>query len=317
LRVGVALYAMTQAGQALGLAIAAAYLVFAGGVFWVAAEERERLEIAALGADALVALSAAGAGNHFLFLWAFGFLVAHVVIVTIHKRRLERVAYQINRKAVYYRAEAETSRTAERERLAADFHDGPMQLFMGFQVRMEVIRQLLDRDPAAAAAEIAEFQETLKHQAAEMREFMLRARDGYSSTQGRDLGRACEELGRIFERDTGIPVRVTASGELGEIPEALSLEVLQIVREAMHNSFKHSNASQVDVTVSGDGASLHIEASDNGKGFPFRGAYKLDELDLMKIGPHTIKRRVRDLNGSLMVESRPGEGSRLVIRIPR
>jgi signal transduction histidine kinase len=61
---------------------------------------------------------------------------------------------------------------------------------------------------------------------------------------------------------------------------------------------------------------LEITAEDNGGGFPFNGTFSLEELELLRLGPVSIKRRVRLLTGELQLESRPGKGATLQIRIP-
>jgi len=61
---------------------------------------------------------------------------------------------------------------------------------------------------------------------------------------------------------------------------------------------------------------IEISAEDNGTGFPFSGKFTLEELELLRLGPISIKRRVKMLNGELQLDSRPGEGASLQIRIP-
>ena len=61
---------------------------------------------------------------------------------------------------------------------------------------------------------------------------------------------------------------------------------------------------------------LEISIDDNGRGFPFSGSYTLDELELLQLGPESIKSRVRSLSGELTLESRPGRGVVMKIRIP-
>jgi len=61
---------------------------------------------------------------------------------------------------------------------------------------------------------------------------------------------------------------------------------------------------------------LHIEIEDDGTGFPFSGNYDLGEMEALRIGPGSIKRRVRSLGGELVANSRPGHGATLRIRIP-
>ena len=55
---------------------------------------------------------------------------------------------------------------------------------------------------------------------------------------------------------------------------------------------------------------------DNGRGFHFSGVYTLEELELLRLGPASLKRRARSLNADLMLESRPGQGAGLKMRIP-
>ena len=95
-----------------------------------------------------------------------------------------------------------------------------------------------------------------------------------------------------------------------------SAQVAQILQEALNNVRKHSRATRVAVTLRGgpDGAEITVE--DNGTGFPFSGAYSLEELDLLRLGPASIRIRVRQLGGKLMLESRPQRGASVTVQIP-
>jgi signal transduction histidine kinase len=72
----------------------------------------------------------------------------------------------------------------------------------------------------------------------------------------------------------------------------------------------------VAVTAERTGKVLTVAVADDGTGFSFSGAYTLEELELLRMGPGSIKQRVRKLGGELVVESRPGRGAELRIRIP-
>jgi signal transduction histidine kinase len=119
-----------------------------------------------------------------------------------------------------------------------------------------------------------------------------------------------------FQRDTGI-VTTYSAGEFAD-PAAteVSLEILQIVRETLNNIQKHAGATRVAVSASRQNSRLEVVVEDNGSGFPFSGVFTLDELELLRQGPISIKRRARMLNAELVVESRPTQGAKLEIRVP-
>jgi signal transduction histidine kinase len=61
---------------------------------------------------------------------------------------------------------------------------------------------------------------------------------------------------------------------------------------------------------------LEISVDDNGHGFGFAGAYTLEELELLRLGPASLKRRARSLNAEMVLDSRPGRGAGLKFRVP-
>ena len=136
-----------------------------------------------------------------------------------------------------------------------------------------------------------------------------------ADVDGESLAGSVSRLVEQFQRETGIAATYS-SGEFDEPPETeVALEIMQIVREALNNVQKHSKATRVIVSLAKSLGALELTVDDNGGGFPFSGQYTLDELDLMRLGPVSIKRRVHTLGGDLTVESRPGEGSGLKIRV--
>ncbi|MEI9814600.1 MAG: histidine kinase [Acidobacteriota bacterium] len=200
------------------------------------------------------------------------------------------------------RSQAQGAREAERQRIAADFHDGPLQSFVGFQMRLEIIRKMTERDAASGMAELKSLQELCKSQVADLRAFVRSMRP---VDQGMSLAASLARMADSLQRDTGIASTFTGE-ELQDPPEVeISLEILQIVREAFNNIQKHSGATQVKLRAYRQGRYVEITVEDNGNGFPFAGTFSLEELDSLRIGPVSIKRRVRMLAGDLSIESRP------------
>jgi signal transduction histidine kinase len=233
-------------------------------------------------------------------------------VLAIQREYLEERLSNASRQTVLYRYDAERAREAERQRIAADFHDGPLQSFISFQMRLEIIRKLLLRDQAAGTEELEQLQELCKMQVNELRTFVrsMRPVDVEGSLTA-TLRRVVEQ----FQKDSGIPTTFVSAEFLEPAEPEVSLELLQIVREALYNVQKHSAATRVAVSIARSDNALEIGIEDNGGGFPFSGKYTLDELELLRLGPMSIKRRVRTLGGEMTLDSKPGQGAGLKIRL--
>jgi len=229
------------------------------------------------------------------------------------RRELEGRLSVAARQTVMFRTEAENARELERQRIAADLHDGPLQSFISFQMRLEVIKKLLKRDQAAAVDDMTQLQEICRKQTTDMRAFVRSMR---MSADGATPATSVRQIADDFQKTSGIQLAWNVSDALSGLEPEISHEVLQIIREALHNAQKHSKASKVTLTTEKSDQALNIAVEDDGSGFPFGGTYNLDELELMRMGPESIKRRVRTLNGELIVMSNPGRGASLKIRVP-
>jgi signal transduction histidine kinase len=245
--------------------------------------------------------------------WSMAAACGVAVPVALYKRFLEHRMSNTLRHNVIIRSQAESARETERQRIAADFHDGPLQSFISFQMRLEIVRKLLTKDVDAAAAELRQLQDLCRSQVTDLRSFVRSMRP---TDDGASLPASLSRMLDSFQKDTGISTTFSA-GDLRDPAETeVSLELLQIVREALNNVQKHSGATRVAVTGAQRDRRLEVVIEDNGIGLPFTGTFSLDELELLRMGPVSIKRRVRMVNGELTLESRPGQGTRLEIRIP-
>ena len=103
--------------------------------------------------------------------------------------------------------------------------------------------------------------------------------------------------------------------DICELPEQVPLSsqtrhnVMMTVKEAIHNVLKHASATEVTVRVIVDGKLLDISITDNGCGFESPTASPGNGLVNMN-------RRIRDIGGTCQVDSRPGEGAAVRLRLP-
>jgi signal transduction histidine kinase len=235
------------------------------------------------------------------------------IALSLYKRYVDTRMSSTLRHNVIIRSQAQGAREAERQRMAHDFHDGPLQSFISFQMRLEVIKKLLSRDVEAAAEELRQLQDLCRTQVGELRGFVRSMRP---AEEGVSLSSSLSRMLEQFQRETGISSTFSAGDFHDPAETEVSLELLQIVRETLNNIYKHSGASRLAVSINKREQRLEISAEDNGGGFPFSGSFTLDELELLRLGPVSIKRRVRMLGGEMQLESKPGQGASLQIRIP-
>jgi signal transduction histidine kinase len=133
---------------------------------------------------------------------------------------------------------------------------------------------------------------------------------------GSQLMPSIRKLVEVFERESGIQASFVGANAQVQLDAASSSEIIQIVREALHNVQKHSRATRANVAAALVDGALEISIEDDGGGFPFSGTYTLAELELLRLGPLSIRRRVRSLSGDIQLSSTPGRGSNLRVRIP-
>jgi signal transduction histidine kinase len=209
---------------------------------------------------------------------------------------------------------AEKARETERARIASDFHDGPLQSFISLQMRLEILRKLMDRDLNAGMTDLKQLQALAQTQVRDLRTFLHSMRP--VDVDGADLVSTARRAAESFQKESGIPVTFLGTSTPVGLPVEMTQEVLQMVREALHNVQKHAGATRVALAMEKTDRGLEISVEDNGHGFGFAGSYSLEELELLRLGPASLKRRARSLNADLVLESRPGRGSGIKFRIP-
>jgi len=173
---------------------------------------------------------------------------------------------------------------------------------------------MLERNHDTGMEELRQLREICNSQVTEVRTFVRNMRP--VEVDGAGLATALRATVGFFQKDSGIPATFQVDpGAMHDDIDA-STDIVQIVRESLNNVRKHSGASRVAVSVARRNDLLQIDVEDDGRGFAFAGSFDLDDLELLRMGPQSIQRRVRSLDGSMVLTSRPGQGSQLRIALP-
>ena len=201
----------------------------------------------------------------------------------------------------------------ERKRLARELHDETVQSLIALDQKIQMARKALGRDPQACASRLDELRAMTTDIVEKVRRFSRNLRPIYLEDLG--LIPALEML----TRDAGGEGKlVTAFRVTGE-PKRLSVEremaLYRLVQEALNNVTAHANASRADVTMIFVGDEVSVTIADDGVGFaiPDRPG------ELAEAGHYGVlgmRERAELAGGWLSIESEPGHGTRIEIRLP-
>ncbi len=117
----------------------------------------------------------------------------------------------------------------------------------------------------------------------------------------------CEEFSQKFEIrvdfvDTDVP---------SNVPHDISLCLFRVTQEALRNAVKYSDTHRFRVNIAGTADSIRLEVRDWGAGFDVEAAQRKHGLGLV-----SMQERVHLVHGRFTIESRPGEGTKIVVTVP-
>ncbi len=206
----------------------------------------------------------------------------------------------------------QTASTEERLRISRELHDGIVQSLAGVGLQLHALR---GRVAGNIADQLQHVEGVLEHDQRELRALVRELRP-HDARDGRTI--VAEELRRMRERfplEWGLEVELERSPSPLIVPPRVAHELCRIVNESLSNAARHGAASRAVVRVAMNDGAVHIRVADNGKGFAFAGRQDLAALERDGAGPRTLKERVRNLGGSLVIDS-SSAGAIIDVRIP-
>jgi signal transduction histidine kinase len=230
---------------------------------------------------------------------------------------LERIAYHVSptlENIFLLRHLRARAIEAERSRISRDLHDGILQTLLSVEIQLDVLRRRVPTTPDQAISGLANLQQTVRNEGAELRHMVTDLRP--LRVQSADLVDLMRGFAERFRNESSLALDLLIDSAELQSPDRVCREIFQIYREALNNIKKHAKASHVVVKLSQDESRLTLVVDDNGEGFSFAGKFTGDELDRLRLGPISIKERTRTVGGVLTIESNPGHGARLTIEIP-
>ncbi len=214
--------------------------------------------------------------------------------------------------AALLRKERALTVAREREHMARDLHDSIGQVLAHAAMQADAARQLLSggRVPEADVL-LGRLADVARESHRDVRGYILELNAGPSAQ--RPLVDTLRNYLDRFSEHHGIPteLRVEQPDAAFELAADEATQVFHVVQEALSNARRHADAGVIGVRLEAGVPGLRVTVDDDGHGFD------VDAVDGEGFGLRFMRERADELDGRLVLTSRPGEGTHVVLDVPR
>ncbi|HVZ55198.1 MAG TPA: histidine kinase [Chitinophagaceae bacterium] len=199
----------------------------------------------------------------------------------------------------------------ERNRISAELHDGVCQNLSAIHLLLSTLENRFARtsEPDPAASEILSSLRELSLETLALTRSLSHELMPVELSE-RGLVRTLEALLGRLNQARNTRYRLELLGRELPLAQDPSIQLYRITQEFIRNSQQHAGATELHIQLRFGTRNLTLLLTDNGRGFePITG-------EKAGLGLANMAKRIRALNGHYQLRSRPGEGVRLLIRVP-
>ncbi|MEJ8544117.1 sensor histidine kinase [Brevibacillus borstelensis] len=199
----------------------------------------------------------------------------------------------------------------ERKRVAREIHDGPAQSMANVVLRSEIVDKMLKNERILEAQmELHELKEMVRLSLADVRRIIFDLRPMALDDLG--LVPTLQKYIQTYEDRTKISVDLVVFGIEQPLKSSVKAAMFRLVQECLNNVEKHSGANMVQVKIEFQENTLRLVVKDDGVGFD-QAAQKAKGGSYGLLG---MRERAQLLEGTMELQSSPGEGTRVMFQIP-
>jgi len=202
----------------------------------------------------------------------------------------------------------------ERDRIGREMHDGLAQVLGYVNTKAQAINEYLKSgEPEQAERHIGELVSAAREAYTDAREVIVGLRQDDAGKRG--LSEMLTEYMEQYARRNEIPAELVLSSTWSDdrLSPTATVQLLRIVQEALTNVRKHALASRVITSLEEESGHATIRVEDDGQGFNLS---LLLRPDFARYGLRTMRERAQAIGGTFRIESVPGQGTALIIRVP-
>ncbi len=204
------------------------------------------------------------------------------------------------------------NREQERQALARELHDGPVQNLSSLLFNIQFLREMVS-DPASID-ELNQISQGLKSSIQTLRSLIQELRP--PSILGFGLAKALQiQLNDFREDHPEIDLDLSGIADESGLSDRARLALYRISNEAVKNIVKHAGATKIEVRLESVDSQVVLEIRDNGKGFDLSS----DLIDYSTNGHYGLigmKERAEGIGGAFRIETGPELGTTIIITAP-
>lgn len=195
----------------------------------------------------------------------------------------------------------------ERNLIGNELHDSLAQSLIGMRLQLKILSEsLARRDLGAAQVEANGLRRAIAQANADVRDLLTNYRLRIDDA---GLLQTLTKLVVRFRRETGIAVFFHNECDVLALPPAQELQLFFIIQEALMNIRKHSGAHNVRIMLNNEGDLYTVLIEDDGLGMEGEA----ENMPVEHAGLAIMRERTAKLPGQIVIESEPGEGTRIVL----
>jgi len=206
-------------------------------------------------------------------------------------------------------AAAHMTREQEKSHIARELHDELGQMLTMLQMDVAWCKEALPYGNEAIDTRLERMEKLLKSTIAATRRIAADLRPLMLDDLG--LVPSLEWLVENFSQRTGIGCRLAIAERELSLPKAHASAIFRIVQESLTNIAKHAQASRAEIAIDRDGDRLVVRVVDDGVGFSPQAPRKPNSFGLFG-----LRERASLMGGDATIESAPGEGTTVEVRLP-